>query len=156
MDAAELHYLILHYVAQGPCQQAVTALQQEAARNGLLPSRMDVFGKCPSSWDPLRPGVCDGHPPSCAPAMPQVSGMGLSYEQLQQRYPHLGHGALEGALRTFLVARRELGRLSGQPFGSELGSLLLDSGAVNFHPPRASCGNLGLARWHVPHQQKVC
>ena len=47
VDAGELHYLILHYLAQGPCQEAVAALQQEAPKNGLLPTRTDVFGGGP-------------------------------------------------------------------------------------------------------------
>jgi len=44
VDDAELHFLILHFLASGPCQQAVLALEQEAASNALLPMRTDFRG----------------------------------------------------------------------------------------------------------------
>lgn len=46
IDPAELHFLILHYLASGPCSQAVTDLEHQALANGLLPCRHDVFGEC--------------------------------------------------------------------------------------------------------------
>lgn len=46
VDPAELHFLILHYLASGPCSQAVTELEHQALANGLLPCRHDVFGEC--------------------------------------------------------------------------------------------------------------
>lgn len=44
VDPAEVHFLILHYLSLGPCQNAVRGLAAEAEAHGLLPSRLDVFG----------------------------------------------------------------------------------------------------------------
>ena len=48
VDPAELHFLLLHFLFAGPCQNAAQVLEQEAVDKGLLPLRTDIFGafKC--------------------------------------------------------------------------------------------------------------
>lgn len=45
VDPAELHFLILHYLASGPCTAAARLLEQQALEHRLLPSRHDISGK---------------------------------------------------------------------------------------------------------------
>ena len=45
VDHADLYFLILHLLAEGPCHQATEALRVEAAKHGLLPTRADVYGE---------------------------------------------------------------------------------------------------------------
>ena len=45
VDLAELYFLLLHFLAKGPCRQAVASLQQEALQHQLLPSRTDFRGE---------------------------------------------------------------------------------------------------------------
>ena len=47
VDLAELHFLLLHFLAKGPCRQAAASLQQEALQHQLLPSRTDFRGEAP-------------------------------------------------------------------------------------------------------------
>ncbi|KAK9840988.1 hypothetical protein WJX81_004207 [Elliptochloris bilobata] len=45
VDPAELHLLILLSLAEGPCREAASLLEREAARHGLLPVRTDFLGR---------------------------------------------------------------------------------------------------------------
>ncbi len=45
VDERELHFLVLHLLAAGPCQQAAAVLEKEALEHELLPTRTDIFGK---------------------------------------------------------------------------------------------------------------
>ncbi len=47
VDLAELYFLLLHFLAKGPCRQAAASLQQEALQHQLLPSRTDFRGEAP-------------------------------------------------------------------------------------------------------------
>lgn len=44
LDASEVYFLILHWLADGPCKAAAQALLQDVQEQGLLPKRHDVFG----------------------------------------------------------------------------------------------------------------
>ena len=50
VEASELHFLILHFLAAGPCQRALRVLEEEAAQHGLLPARTDIFGGSSASF----------------------------------------------------------------------------------------------------------
>ena len=44
VDPEELYFLLLHFLADGPCHEAVASLQQEALKHQLLPARTDFQG----------------------------------------------------------------------------------------------------------------
>jgi hypothetical protein len=56
VDDAELHFLILHFLASGPCQNAAVALEREAAARWLLPKRIDFEGDAFELL--LQPSAC--------------------------------------------------------------------------------------------------
>lgn len=45
VDDAELHFLILHFLASGPCRAAASALERDATSHSLLPTRIDFKGE---------------------------------------------------------------------------------------------------------------
>ncbi|KAL0024726.1 hypothetical protein WJX77_011758 [Trebouxia sp. C0004] len=78
IDPTELHFLILHYLAAGPCHDAARTLEQQAVANGLLPCRHDIFG----------------------------NQHRLGYSDLQHKYAHIAAEALPNLLQHALTARR--------------------------------------------------
>ncbi|KAL0034434.1 hypothetical protein WJX79_002167 [Trebouxia sp. C0005] len=78
IDPTELHFLILHYLAAGPCHDAARTLEQQAVANGLLPCRHDIFG----------------------------NEHRLGYSDLQHKYAHIAAEALPRLLQHALTARR--------------------------------------------------
>lgn len=44
VDSGELYFLLLHFLAEGPCREAAASLQQEALTHQLLPARTDFQG----------------------------------------------------------------------------------------------------------------
>jgi hypothetical protein len=47
VDDAELHFLILHFLASGPCRAAASTLERDATTHSLLPTRIDYEGDTP-------------------------------------------------------------------------------------------------------------
>ncbi len=131
VNAAELHYLILHYLAQGPCQGAVAALQEEAGKHGLLPARTDVFGAAlPAKGTLLQGPACPQPGTLTQGTLHALAGQqhGQSYEQLQRRYPHVGPDQLEQMLAKLVDARSTFGRVPGDVLHSDYTSLLSSTG----------------------------
>jgi hypothetical protein len=54
VDDAEVHFLVLHYLALGPCKAAAEVLEAEASSHGLLPGRYDIMGMLPLLWLPAE------------------------------------------------------------------------------------------------------
>lgn len=44
VDQEELYFLLLHFLADGPCHEAAASLQHEALKHQLLPARTDFQG----------------------------------------------------------------------------------------------------------------
>ena len=105
VDERELCFLILHHLASGPYHRAFQALQQDAAANGLLPTRTDILGKLLVPLPRLR------HigPPEWS-AFTHVHDAGtehpMSYEELRREYRHVSPGLLPQLLAQALQAQR--------------------------------------------------
>ena len=93
VDEAELYFLITHALSGGPLAHIGELLANEAAFQGLFPTRVDFNG--------------DRHP--------------VPFQSLQTRYAHLPPDALRHALRDLLNYRRaELPGISGRNLSSVL------------------------------------
>ena len=144
-----MYFLILHHLARGPCSQAFDALQQEVSKHGLLPSRTDIFGEHFSGysiwqswqWQVLGCSTLAMRLPWLVLLISQSICAGnhhlMTYEELQQKHPHVPLGMLDQLLSQTLKAKRE----SGVPGCEGLTSLL----GAGPHPP------VSAIRYHCPH-----
>ena len=108
IDPADLYFLILHFLAEGRCHQATAALQEEAAKHGLLPTRLDVYGKLVR----FAMQLCDTCICCVSESMTVCACAGerhqLSYEELKRRYQHISPRFLEQLVASLLECQREL------------------------------------------------
>ena len=154
VDSEELYFLLLHFLADGPCQEAAASLQQEALKYQLLPTRTDFRG----AGCELTHGnaTLDMHTPQFLLAMtwrenlPQAmtdpcqsagERHALTYSQLKDRFSHVAPAQLQAILREALLSKQA----ESNPGQS---SLLHRGTACNFLYGRPSY----LA--FPPHQQK--
>ena len=105
IDPAELHFLILHYLAAGPCRGALRTLELEALTNSLLPCRHDIFGVSLLTLHDHMSGIRAHRYPTTRPC---VAGdeRKLSYVDLQQKYAHIAPDTLPKLLQHALTAQR--------------------------------------------------
>lgn len=88
IDPAELHFLILHYLAAGPCRGALHTLELEALTNSLLPCRHDIFGVSLLTLHDHMSGIRAYRYPTTRPVL-QVTNISLAIQTCSRSMPTL-------------------------------------------------------------------
>ncbi|XP_047315948.1 bromodomain and WD repeat-containing protein 3-like [Impatiens glandulifera] len=89
IDLRELYFLILHFLANGPCQQSFDQLWKELSENELLPRRYHAWYS--------RSGRLSGHVNDDGISFP------LSYDKLVERNPHIRKDHLLKLLKQLML-----------------------------------------------------